>query len=246
MWKVTVFSYAVQWSFTAQIDKKENLNFIPSDFIGIQMQVKAVAISRINCGILRLVSVVHNAILAIFDISMDFHIVVGTEPSVQFILAVGTPQDGSVKGAAVGKTIRYTADVYGTSLAEIMRRHLHFLIPVSYTHLAHPVKERSRMEKPETEGGEKQRWSAADIQNFTEAVGDTNFIHRGEQAIVPGLLMLETMLLECEKQEMVWKEIKMRFYKPVFASQPVWTTREGMEITARTKEEDVCWKMWLS
>ena len=45
MWKVTVFSYAVQWSFTAQIDK-ENLNFIPSDFIGIQMQVKAVAIRR--------------------------------------------------------------------------------------------------------------------------------------------------------------------------------------------------------
>lgn len=111
---------------------------------------------------------------------------------------------------------------------------------------AHPVKERSRMEKPETEGGEKQSWSAADIQNFTEAVGDTNSIHRGEQAIVPGLLMLETMLLECEKQEMVWKKIKMRFYKPVFASQPVWTTREGMEITARTKEEDVCWKMWLS
>ena len=44
---------------------------------------------------------------------------------------------------------------------------------------AHPVKERSRMEKPETEGGEKQSWSAADIQNFTEAVGDTNSIHRG-------------------------------------------------------------------
>lgn len=111
---------------------------------------------------------------------------------------------------------------------------------------AHPVKELLRMEKPETEGGEKQRWSAADIQNFTEAVGDTNSIHQGEQAIVPGLLMLETILLECEKQEMVWKKIKMRFYKPVFASQPLWTTREGMEITARTKEEDVCWKMSLS
>ena len=111
---------------------------------------------------------------------------------------------------------------------------------------AHPVKELPRMEKPETEGGEKQRWSAADIQNFTEAVGDTNSIHQGEQAIVPGLLMLETMLLECEKQEMVWKKIKMRFYKPVIASQPVWMTREGMEITVRTKEEDVCWKMSLS
>ncbi len=111
---------------------------------------------------------------------------------------------------------------------------------------AHSVKERPRMEKPEIEGAEKQRWSAADIQNFTKAVGDTNSIHQGEQAIVPGLLMLETMLLECEKQEMVWKKIKMRFYKPVFASQPVWTTREGMEITARTKEEQICWKMSLS
>ena len=120
----------MQWSFTAQIDKKENLDLIPLDLVCIQMQVKAVAISRINCGVLRLVSVVHNAILAIFDISMDFHIVVGTEPSVQFILAVGTPQDSAVKGAAVGKTVRHTADVYGTSLAEIMRRHLHFLIPL--------------------------------------------------------------------------------------------------------------------
>lgn len=111
---------------------------------------------------------------------------------------------------------------------------------------AHPVKELLRMEKPETEGGEKQRWSADAIQNFTEAVGDTNSIHQGEQAIVPGLLMMETMLLEFDKKELLWKKIKMRFYKPVFASQPLWTTREGMEITARTKEEDVCWKMWLS
>ncbi len=98
----------------------------------------------------------------------------------------------------------------------------------------------------QAEGAKKQSWSANDIQNFTEAVGDTNSIHQGEQAIVPGLLMLETMLLECEKQKMLWKKIKMRFFKPVFGSQPVWTTREGMEITARTKEEGVCWKMWLS
>lgn len=113
---------------------------------------------------------------------------------------------------------------------------------------AHPVKELPQMEDTQiqVEGAEKQGWSADDIQNFTETVGDTNSIHQGEQAIVPGLLMLETMLLECEKQEMVCKKIKMRFYKPVFASQPVWTTWEGMEITARTKEEDVCWKMWLS
>ena len=92
--------------------EKENLDLIPLDLVGVQMQRKAAAAGGVNGGILRLVSVVHNAILAIFDISMDFHIVVGTEPSVQFILAVGTPQDGSVKGAAVGETIRYTADVF--------------------------------------------------------------------------------------------------------------------------------------
>lgn len=111
---------------------------------------------------------------------------------------------------------------------------------------AHPVKELLRMEKPETEGGEKQRWSAADIQNFTEAVGDTNSIHQGEQAIVPGLLMMETMLLEFDKKELLWKKIKMRFYKPVAASQTVWIVRQEKEFTARTKEEQICWKMSLS
>ncbi len=111
---------------------------------------------------------------------------------------------------------------------------------------AHSVKERPRMEKPKIEGAEKQRWSAADIQNFTEAVGDTNSIHQGEQAIVPGLLMLETMLLEFDKKELLWKKIKMRFYKPVAASQTVWIVRQEKEFTARTKEEQICWKMSLS
>lgn len=111
-----------------------------------------------------------------------------------------------------------------------------------------PMEEPRQMQTIEiqSEGTGKQSWSVDDIQNFTKVVGDTNSIHQGEQAIVPGLLMMETMLLECEKQEMLWKKIKMRFYNPVFASQPVWTARKGRNITARTKEEDVCWKMWLS
>ena len=112
----------------------------------------------------------------------------------------------------------------------------------------------SPMEKPrqmqtieiQSEGTGKQSWSADDIQNFTKAVGDTNSIHQGEQAIVPGLLMMETMLLECEKQEMLWKKIKMRFYKPVAAAQPVRIIRQEAEVSARTKEEQICWKMWLS
>ena len=111
---------------------------------------------------------------------------------------------------------------------------------------AHPVKELSRMEKPETEGGEKQRSSASDIQHFTEAVGDTNSIHQGEQAIIPGLLMMETMIFELEEKEIPWKKIKMRFYKPVAVAQPVQIIRQEEEVSARTKEEQICWKMSLS
>ena len=111
-----------------------------------------------------------------------------------------------------------------------------------------PMEEPRQMQTIEiqSEGTGKQSWSVDDIQNFTKAVGDTNSIHQGEQAIVPGLLMMETMLLECEKQEMLWKKIKMRFYKPVAAAQPVRIIRQEAEFTARTKEEQICWKMWLS
>lgn len=113
---------------------------------------------------------------------------------------------------------------------------------------ARQMQELSRRKETQiqSEGAAKHSWSADDIQTFTEAVGDTNSIHRGKQAIVPGLLMMETILLEFEKKEMLWKKIKMRFYKPVAAAQPVRIIRQEAEFTARTKEEQICWKMWLS
>ena len=89
-----------------------------------------IAIGGINGGVLRLVGVVHHTILAVLDVGMDFHIIIGAEPSMQLVLAVGTPQDGTVKGAAVGKVVRHTADVHGTALTEVVRRHLHFLVPL--------------------------------------------------------------------------------------------------------------------
>ena len=46
----------------------------------------------------------------------------------QLLLAVGTPQDSTVKGAAVGKAVRHTADVHGTALAEVVCCHLHFFV----------------------------------------------------------------------------------------------------------------------
>ena len=109
-----------------------------------------------------------------------------------------------------------------------------------------PLEEPHRMEEIHLEGAGKQSWSADDIQNFTKAVGDTNSIHQGEQAIVPGLLMMETMIFELEEKEIPWKKIKMRFYKPVAAAQPVQIIRQEEEVSARTKEEQICWKMWLS
>ncbi|HBZ65068.1 MAG TPA: hypothetical protein DEO89_11000, partial [Lachnospiraceae bacterium] len=111
-----------------------------------------------------------------------------------------------------------------------------------------PMEEPRQMQTTEiqSEGAGKQSWSADDIQNFTKAVGDTNSIHQGEQAIVPGLLMMETMIFELEEKEIPWKKIKMRFYKPVAAVQPVQIIRQEEEVSARTKEEQICWKMWLS
>ena len=92
------------------------------------MQRKAAAAGGVNGGILRLVRVVHNAILAVLTLGVHLHVVVGAEPCMQFLLAVGTPQDSAVKGAAVGKTVRHTADVHGTTLAEVVCRHLHFFV----------------------------------------------------------------------------------------------------------------------
>ena len=81
--------------------EKENLDLIPLDLVGIQMQSKAAAVCGVNGGVLRLVGVVHHAVLAVFDVGVHLHVVVGAEPCMQLLLAVGAPQDSAVKGAAV-------------------------------------------------------------------------------------------------------------------------------------------------
>ena len=56
------------------------------------MQVEA-AIVGIDSGILGNVGVINHAVLAVGNEGMDFHIVVGGEPFVQDLLAVGSPQE---------------------------------------------------------------------------------------------------------------------------------------------------------
>ena len=60
--------------------EKENLDLIPLDLVGVQMQRKAAAAGGVNGGILRLVRVVHHTILAVLDVGVNFYIIIGAEP----------------------------------------------------------------------------------------------------------------------------------------------------------------------
>ena len=80
--------------------EKENLDLIPLDLVGIQMQRKAAAVCGVNGGVLRLVRVVHHTILAVLDVGVNFYIIIGAEPSMQFILAVGTARMNCILGSA--------------------------------------------------------------------------------------------------------------------------------------------------
>ena len=60
--------------------EKENLDLIPLDLVGVQMQRKAAAAGGVNGGILRLVRVVHYTILAVLDVGVNFYIIIGAEP----------------------------------------------------------------------------------------------------------------------------------------------------------------------
>ena len=56
--------------------EKENLDLIPLDLVGIQMQSKAAAVCGVNGGVLRLVRVVHHTILAVLDVGVNFYIII--------------------------------------------------------------------------------------------------------------------------------------------------------------------------
>ena len=91
----------------------------------------------------------------------------------------------------------------------------------------------------------KWKWSEEEIQDFLQEVGDTNSIHQGENAIVPGLLMIETMLASMMSHHIFWNQIKVRFYQPVFVDEPVVAEEEKYFIQIRGKDGRICWKMWF-
>ena len=95
------------------------------------MQVKTAAVARVNRGILRLVGVVHDAVLAVLNVGMDFDIVVRAEPFVQVGFIVGSPQNGAVQHAVVHEAVRQTADIHAAPLAVLVGCHLHFLVTLN-------------------------------------------------------------------------------------------------------------------
>src|SRR5699024_11238558 len=98
--------------------------------LGLQMQHKAGDAGGVDGGGLGLVGVVHHAVLAVLHIGVHFHVVVGAEPGVQLLLAVGGPQNGPVEHAAVGKAVGQPADVDAPAFAVGVGRQLDFLVPL--------------------------------------------------------------------------------------------------------------------
>ena len=91
------------------------------------MEVKGGGVS-VDGGVLGNVGVVDHAVLAIGNESMDFYIVVGGEPLVENILAVGSPENGAVQHAAVFEGVGEAGNVDAAAVAEAVYGHLHFLV----------------------------------------------------------------------------------------------------------------------
>ena len=81
------------------------LNVIPFNLVCLHLQRKTAAITTINHSFLAGICIVDHAEPAIFHIGMYFHIEVGTEPLMQILLSVGTPQNTAVQNTAVLKAV---------------------------------------------------------------------------------------------------------------------------------------------
>ena len=81
------------------------------------MQIKAAAVGA-DGGVLRNVSVVGHAVLAVGNEGMDFYVLVCREPLIQDLFTVGCPQDGTVQNAAVLEGVGQAGDVNAVGIAK--------------------------------------------------------------------------------------------------------------------------------
>ncbi|MCR5439312.1 MAG: hypothetical protein K6F01_07790 [Selenomonas sp.] len=63
---------------------------------------------------------------------------------------------------------------------------------------------------------DRSTWSVSplDVKRFTADVGDTNWIHQGNQPVIPGLLLMEKLLA---KRSAEMRQLSLRFHHAMFA-----------------------------
>src|SRR5699024_1479717 len=78
-----------------------DLDLIPANLIGAKIHLEAGTVSTVNGCTLRFISIVDHTELAVFDVSMNFHIEILTEPPAQIFFVMGSPQNCPIKDSAV-------------------------------------------------------------------------------------------------------------------------------------------------
>lgn len=69
----------------------------------------------------------------------------------------------------------------------------------------------------ETEKSLQLSFSAQQVQKFVTQVNDTNSLHTGDKPLVPGLLLLQSVVEHLPEAQ----SVKMRFSVPIFADEQV-------------------------
>ena len=88
--------------------------------------MEARTIPTIDCGRLWLVGVVYYAELTVFNVGVNFHVVVATEPAVELIFTVATPQHCSVQQTVVLKAVGQATDVHTSTRTILVYSQLNF------------------------------------------------------------------------------------------------------------------------
>lgn len=88
-------------------------------------------------------------------------------------------------------------------------------------------------------------FSQKKVDHYLEITGDSNPIHKGENAIVPGFLMINQMMERCLASDMKSINGNVRFYKPVFVERELFAEQE-QGIWKGFQRKEVCFVMKFS
>lgn len=81
--------------------------------------------------------------------------------------------------------------------------------------------------------------SKKQVEEYLQFVKDYNSIHRGENAIVPGLLLLDYIMKQCSIQKMGLEFHEIRFVSPLRVGEMFWLepTMSGMHVCSHDEQK---------